>query len=257
MVIHGAQLLFQSSRCFWLCFVEFFYFIKEITFIFLFFLYCFQISLMVPTNQQLPSSADAPPVTHLPPRLPPPAVAPANRRRPASHLYYSKGELLHFLRIMHKHMPISGDEWEPVLKEHSLPYPGRDVESGLSQGFVHDKEVLSLSREHDDRKKNTNTGELLKNVLKNCMRRKSVRGERKHLQPMLQEIEFKIRFCFLGFRGHRLWLRKYLRNLCISFNTQKRRIIFCAFLYPGRDPLQHMWVFVSKPCLFMGIVSGP
>jgi hypothetical protein len=30
---------------------------------------------------------------------------------------------------MHDHMPIGGDEWDLVLQQHSLTYPGREVES--------------------------------------------------------------------------------------------------------------------------------
>jgi hypothetical protein len=30
---------------------------------------------------------------------------------------------------MHEHMPIGGDEWDLVLEQHSIPYPGREVDS--------------------------------------------------------------------------------------------------------------------------------
>jgi hypothetical protein len=60
----------------------------------------------------------------------PPATAPpARSHHPSLRHNYSKDELLHFLRIMHDHMPIGGNEWDIVLKQHSLSYPGREVES--------------------------------------------------------------------------------------------------------------------------------
>jgi hypothetical protein len=42
---------------------------------------------------------------------------------------YFDQELLHLLHIMEKILPIGPDEWDKVLQEHSIQYPGRDVES--------------------------------------------------------------------------------------------------------------------------------
>jgi hypothetical protein len=33
------------------------------------------------------------------------------------------------LGIMHGHMPLGGDKWDPVPKQHFLSYPGREVDS--------------------------------------------------------------------------------------------------------------------------------
>jgi hypothetical protein len=55
-------------------------------------------------------------------------VAPAHRPRAASRQNYSKEELIHFLGVMHVHMPIGGNKWDLVLDQHSLSYPGREVE---------------------------------------------------------------------------------------------------------------------------------
>ena len=42
---------------------------------------------------------------------------------------YSREELMNFLGIMLQIMPIGGDDWEAVLEEHSILFPGREVES--------------------------------------------------------------------------------------------------------------------------------
>jgi hypothetical protein len=42
---------------------------------------------------------------------------------------YSQAELMHFLGVMLNIMPIGGDDWEAVLEEHSIEYPGREVDS--------------------------------------------------------------------------------------------------------------------------------
>jgi hypothetical protein len=78
------------------------------------------------TQQELPPPANALPVTQ---ELPPPSVAPAYCRRAASRCNYSKDELIHFLGVIHLHMPIGGNECDLVLEQHFLSYPGREVES--------------------------------------------------------------------------------------------------------------------------------
>jgi hypothetical protein len=68
-------------------------------------------------------------------------VAPAGGRK-AGRGNYTREEMINFLNIMARILPIGGEEFDEVLQAHSLDFPGRDVDSlRRKYGVLHRKPI--------------------------------------------------------------------------------------------------------------------
>ena len=75
-----------------------------------------------PNNHQLPeTNVEVPQVNRN-------AVAPVNNSR-RNRQNYTRDEVLSFLTILERELPIGGDEWQHVKELHAREWPNRTVES--------------------------------------------------------------------------------------------------------------------------------
>jgi hypothetical protein len=70
-------------------------------------------------SESAPSAPSAPVV----------ATAATAGGRKAGRGNYTREEMMNFLNIMARILPIGGEEFDEVLQEHTLDFPGRDVDS--------------------------------------------------------------------------------------------------------------------------------